>query len=71
MTSLLVELRKRLTVDILADINELMLQFNLPENNEDDDSENNSYTGRGEDAGIKESDKSETDNKGTLILDAT
>ena len=69
--SLLVEFRKRLTDDILEDINEMMIQFNLPENNEDDDSDNNSHSDGGEDAESKENEKSEADNKGTLILDAT
>ena len=59
------------TDDILEDINEMMIEFNLPENNEDDDSDNNSHSDSGEDAESKESEKSEADNKGTLILDAT
>ena len=46
----MVEFRKRRTDGILADINEMMIQFNLSENSEDDDSENNSHTGGGEDA---------------------
>ena len=68
--SLLVEFRKRLTADILEDINEMMIQFNLPENDEEDNSDNNSQSG-GEDAESKESEKSKAENKGTLILDAT
>ena len=65
--SLLVEFRKRLTDDILEDINEMMIQFNLPENN-DDDSDNNSSTGGREDS---KNEESQSENKGTLILDAT
>ena len=49
----------------------LKTSFNLPENNEDDDSDNNSHSDGGEDAESKENEKSEADNKGTLILDAT
>ena len=65
--SLLVEFRKRLADDILEDINEMMIQFNLPENN-DDDSDNNSSTGGREDS---KNEESQSENKGTLILDAT
>ena len=66
--SLLVEFRKRLTDDILEDVNEMMIQFNLPENNADDDSDNNSSAGGSEDS---KSEEPESKNKGTLILDAT
>ena len=67
--SLLVEFRKRLTDDILADINEMMIQFNLPEEesgNDDgnSDSEDNS-------AESVEPEEAKLENKGTLILDAT
>lgn len=57
--SLLVEFRKRLTDDILMDINELILKG--------DDDDDRPASGGGTDEG---SDKQE-DNKGTLILDAT
>ena len=57
--SLLVEFRKRLTDDILMDINELILKG--------DDDDDQPASGGGTDEG---SDKQE-DNKGTLILDAT
>ena len=57
--SLLVEFRKRLTEDILAEINEMIIEYNHPDdpgtgssNGSDDNSENG-------------------DNQGTLILDAT
>jgi len=57
--SLLVEFRKRLTDEILAEINEMIAEYNSPQNpppcgGDDPDSGN-----------------SETDNRGTLILDAT
>lgn len=57
--SLLVEFRKRLTEDILMDINELILK------GEDDDDQPTSGGGADEGSDAQE------DNKGTLILDAT
>ena len=57
--SLLVEFRKRLTEDILMDINELILKG--------DDDDNPPTSGGGVDA----SSDTQEDNKGTLILDAT
>ena len=68
--SLLVEFRKRLTDDILADINEMMIQFNLPEEKSGNDDDSNSGS---EDNSSKseETEETRTENKGTLILDAT
>ena len=57
--SLLVEFRKRLTEDILMDINELILKGN------DDDDQPTSG------GGVNEGSDAQEDNKGTLILDAT
>lgn len=57
--SLLVEFRKRLTEDILMDINELILK------GDDDDDQPPS------DGGADEGRDTKEDNKGTLILDAT
>lgn len=59
--SLLVEFRKRLTEDILGDINEMIIEYNTPDDEppaggSGDDGENNAAP---------------TENKGTLILDAT
>ncbi len=59
--SLLVEFRKRLTDDILGDINEMIIAYNTP----DDDPP------AGDSGGNGESDDTPTENKGTLILDAT
>lgn len=57
--SLLVEFRKRLTDDVLAEINEMIAEYNHP------DDQNGDGTG-GDDS------SSEPDgNHGTLILDAT
>ena len=58
-SSLLVEFRKRLTEDILMDINELILKG--------DDDDNQPTSGGGTDV----SSDTQKDNKGTLILDAT
>jgi IS5 family transposase len=57
--SLLVEFRKRLTEEILMDINEIILK------GDDDDDQPTSGGGVNEDSDTQE------DNKGTLILDAT
>lgn len=60
--SLLVEFRKRLTPEILGDINDMILEYNTP----DDDDDPNGTPSAGD------SDKSTPDsNSGTLILDAT
>lgn len=59
--SLLVEFRKRLTDDILGDINEMIIEYNTP-----DDEPPAGGSGRdGENNAVP------TENKGTLILDAT
>ena len=57
--SLLVEFRKRLTEEILGEINEMIIQYNHP----DDPS---SGTG-----GENPEEGADNDNRGTLILDAT
>lgn len=62
--SLLVEFRKRLTDEILEEINELILQYNDP----DDPDEGGSGSG---DDDILPEEKDKIGNCGTLILDAT
>lgn len=64
--SLLVEFRKRLSEDVLNEINEMIIAFNAQQ--DDDDSDDSSG-----DAGQSDQQDSETDseNAGTLILDAT
>ena len=62
MPSLLVEFRKRLTDDILCEINEMILAYNTP-----DDPGSGSGSNRDEDM----SKTDENENAGTLILDAT
>lgn len=58
--SLLVEFRKRLTDDILGDINEMIIAYNTP-----DDAPPTGGSGSEERIDVP------TENKGTLILDAT
>lgn len=58
--SLLVEFRRRLSDDILNEINEMIIEYNTPDDSNPPDS------GEGEDEGNEESG-----NSGTLILDAT
>ena len=62
--SLLVEFRKRLTEEILGEINEMIIEFNQPD---DEPPESGDHTGDN-----KPDQKTETtENKGTLMLDAT
>ena len=62
--SLLVEFRKRLTDEIIGEINEMIIEYNTP-----DDPEGKGPSGGGT-ANSREG-YSSTENKGTLILDAT
>ena len=69
--SLLVEFRKRLDENILADINEMIAAYNDPDDSSDDDSNGG---GNSADNTNTENDKQsacEPENEGTLILDAT
>ena len=61
--SLLVEFRKRLTADIMVDINEMILDYNSPDDPGDDDP-NGSPSGSPDESSSKS-------NSGTLMLDAT
>lgn len=63
--SLLVEFRKRLTADILGEINEMIIEFNNPD--DAPPSGGSSSSSDDEPAGQAET----TENKGTLMLDAT
>ena len=62
--SLLVEFRKRLTADVMIDINEMILEYNSPDDPDDDDP-NGSPSGEGPEG------STEKKNSGTLMLDAT
>ena len=66
--SLLVEFRKRLTEEILGEINEMIIEFNQPEDGHHDDDQMG-QSGDGTDQKQEESDAPA--NKGTLMLDAT
>ena len=69
--SLLVEFRKRLDENILADINEMIAAYNDPDDSSDDDSNGG---GNSADNTNTENDNQlacEPENEGTLILDAT
>lgn len=64
VSSLLVEFRKRFTADILGDINEMIIEYNHPDDHAPTgDSGDSGSASTGGDAG--------RDNKGTLMLDAT
>ena len=68
--SLLVEFRKRLDENVLAEINEMIAAYNNPDDSSDDDSNDG---GNFADNTNNENDAeaSEPENEGTLILDAT
>lgn len=61
--SLLVEFRKRLTEDVLDEINEMIIRFNHP-------NDPNPPSGSGDPADHKEQEE-QRQNKGTLMIDAT
>lgn len=66
--SLLVEFRKRLSADIMIEINEMIIEYNMPDDSDDDNNDSGSVTD--ENAVIVEGyDTSQ--NNGTLIIDAT
>lgn len=64
--SLLVEFRKRLTEEVLTEINEMIIEYNSPD--DDDPTGGNSA---GKDSGSSEENSQEESPHGTLILDAT
>ena len=64
--SLLVEFRKRLSEDVLNEINEMIIAYNAQQDDNDSDD------GSGDDGQSDEQDSAtDSDNAGTLILDAT
>ena len=68
--SLLVEFRKRLSEDVLNEINEMIIEYNSQQDN--DDSDDVSGNGGQPDQQDPANDSEEkTENSGTLILDAT
>ena len=68
--SLLVEFRKRLDEDVLAEINEMIAAYNNPDDSSDDDS-NSGGDSADNTNDEKDTEASEPENEGTLILDAT
>ena len=68
--SLLVEFRKRLDEDVLAEINEMIAAYNNPNDSSDDDS-NSGGDSADNTNDEKDTEASEPENEGTLILDAT
>ena len=69
--SLLVEFRKRLDENVLAEINEMIAAYNNPDDSSDDDS--NGGGNSADNTNIENDNQSacEPENEGTLILDAT
>ncbi len=68
--SLLVEFRKRLDENVLAEINEMIAAYNSPDDSSDDDS-NSSGNSDNNTNHENAKETSEPKNEGTLILDAT
>ncbi len=68
--SLLVEFRKRLSEDVLNEINEMIIEYNAQKN--DDDSDDVDRDGNANsDTSDHQDETNESENAGTLILDAT
>lgn len=74
--SLLVEFRKRLSEDVMNEINEMIIEFNQQMNKADEDDNNNDddhsdSDKHEEEHKSEENADNESENQGTLILDAT
>ena len=68
--SLLVEFRKRLSEDVLNEINEMIIEYNAQKS--DDDSDDDDHDGNAKsDTSDHQDETNESENAGTLILDAT
>jgi hypothetical protein len=72
--SLLVEFRKRLSEDVLNEINEMIIAYNTQKDDQDDDDDDHGDGGgereQNEQQGFQNSTET-SENSGTLILDAT
>ena len=67
--SLLVEFRKRISAEVLSEVNEMIVKYNdKTKSDSDDDNDKNSGDGGNDNTG---SEQGTATNKGTLILDAT
>ena len=69
--SLLVEFRKRLDENVLAEINEMVAAYNSPDDSSDDDSNGGGNSADNTNNKNDTDTASEPENEGTLILDAT
>ena len=65
--SLLVEFRKRLSEDVLNEINEMIIEYNAQKSDDDNDSNDGDNSGSNDTENTSDS----SENSGTLILDAT
>ena len=65
--SLLVEFRKRLSEDVLNEINEMIIEYNVQKSDDDNDSDDGDNNGSNDTDNTSDSSV----NSGTLILDAT
>ena len=65
--SLLVEFRKRLSEEILIEVNEMVISNAMPEKDDSDDDNNSNNS----DGGNSDNKETKVENSGTLILDAT
>lgn len=71
--SLLVEFRKRLSEDVLNEINEMIIEYNVQKNHDHDEDDNDDHddTGNSDASDHQENETNISENSGTLILDAT
>ena len=69
--SLLVEFRKRLDENVLAEINEMIAAYNSPDDSSDDDSDDGGNSADNTSNKNNTNAASKPENEGTLILDAT
>ena len=72
--SLLVEFRKRLSEDVLNEINEMIIAYNTQKDDQDDEDDNHGDGGREQEQNEQQGFQNSTEtseNSGTLILDAT
>ena len=69
--SLLVEFRKRLDENVLAEINEMIAAYNNPDDSSDDDSNGGGNSADNTNTENDNQSACEPENEGTLILDAT
>ena len=69
--SLLVEFRKRLDENVLAEINEMIAAYNSPDDSSDDDSDDGGNSADNTSNQNNTNAASKPENEGTLILDAT